>query len=172
METTEKIVEAYCRYVQGWFTLPNIKCKGQYEIDLLALNLSAGDHIDRYHIESGVSIAGGFSKLTANVFRHEWLKERVKAAGQRRTVGYFLRQKFSPPQVIEKLDQYGFGEGNYGKIIVSWGWTDEAAILSESSGIALWDFRNLLREVAQHGERRTTYFGDDTVRTLQSVRQG
>ena len=25
METTEKIVESYCRYVKGWFTLPNIK---------------------------------------------------------------------------------------------------------------------------------------------------
>ncbi|MFP5260339.1 MAG: hypothetical protein ACLGJB_00355 [Blastocatellia bacterium] len=36
METTEKIVESYCRYVKQWFTIPNIKCKGQYEIDLLA----------------------------------------------------------------------------------------------------------------------------------------
>jgi hypothetical protein len=34
METTEKIVEAYVRYVCGWATIPNIKC-GQYEIDLL-----------------------------------------------------------------------------------------------------------------------------------------
>jgi len=53
METTEKIVEAYVRYVKGWATIPNIKCPGQYEIDLLAIDpLSLG----RYHIESGVSI--------------------------------------------------------------------------------------------------------------------
>ncbi len=33
METTEKIVEAYVRYVKGWATIPNIKCPGQNEID-------------------------------------------------------------------------------------------------------------------------------------------
>ena len=53
METTEKIVESYVRYVRGWATIPNIKCPGQYEIDLLAIDpLNLG----RYHIESGVSI--------------------------------------------------------------------------------------------------------------------
>ena len=36
METTEKIVEAYVRYVKRWATIPNIRCDGQYEIDLLA----------------------------------------------------------------------------------------------------------------------------------------
>jgi hypothetical protein len=34
METTEKIVEAYVRYVKRWATIPNIKCDGQFEIDL------------------------------------------------------------------------------------------------------------------------------------------
>ena len=38
METTEKIVEAYVRYVKGWATIPNIKCPGQNEIDILAVN--------------------------------------------------------------------------------------------------------------------------------------
>ena len=33
METTERIVEAYVRYIKGWATIPNIKCPGQYEID-------------------------------------------------------------------------------------------------------------------------------------------
>jgi len=37
METTEKIVESCGRYVKGWFTISNIKCSGQYEIDLLAV---------------------------------------------------------------------------------------------------------------------------------------
>ena len=48
METTEKIVEAYVRYVKGWATIPNIKCHGQYEIDLIAIDLC---NLDRYHIE-------------------------------------------------------------------------------------------------------------------------
>jgi hypothetical protein len=51
METTEKIVESYVRYVRGWATIPNIKCPGQYEIDLLAIDPV---NLDRYHIESGV----------------------------------------------------------------------------------------------------------------------
>ena len=54
METTERIVEAYVRYVKRWATIPNIKCEGQFEIDLLAI-----DHrrLDRYHIESGLVVA-------------------------------------------------------------------------------------------------------------------
>jgi hypothetical protein len=33
MESTEKIVEAYVRYVKNWFTIPNIKCKEQLEME-------------------------------------------------------------------------------------------------------------------------------------------
>ena len=85
METTEKIVEAYVRYVKGWATIPNIKCSGQYEIDLLAIDPV---NLDRYHIESGVSISGSHSKLTAKPFSEKDLKIRVKTAVQRRTIGY------------------------------------------------------------------------------------
>ena len=45
--TTEKIVEAYVRYIKGWATIPNIKCPGQYEIDLIAIDPV---NFDRYHI--------------------------------------------------------------------------------------------------------------------------
>ena len=38
METTERIVEAYVRYIKGWATIPNIRCGGQLEIDLLAID--------------------------------------------------------------------------------------------------------------------------------------
>jgi hypothetical protein len=33
LETTERIVEAYARYAQGWATLPNIRCDGQLVAD-------------------------------------------------------------------------------------------------------------------------------------------
>ncbi len=65
METTEKIVEAYVRYVKGWATIANIKCPGQFEIDLLAVDPRTGD---KYHVESGVSVSGSYSKLTAKPF--------------------------------------------------------------------------------------------------------
>jgi hypothetical protein len=60
VETTEKIVEAYVRYVRGWATIPNIKCGGQFEIDLIAVDPRS---LDRYHIESGISGSDGFSRL-------------------------------------------------------------------------------------------------------------
>ncbi|MCK4736772.1 MAG: hypothetical protein KAT65_30230, partial [Methanophagales archaeon] len=71
METTEKIVESYCRYVKGWFTVPNIKCSGQYEIDLLAVDPSSNTDVKRYHVECGVSISGAYSKLTGKEFSQE-----------------------------------------------------------------------------------------------------
>lgn len=80
METTEKIVDSYCRYVKDLFTIPNIRCSGQYEIDLLAVELSPKNDVKRYHIECGVSISGSHSKLTGKEFSQEKLKERVKQA--------------------------------------------------------------------------------------------
>ena len=60
METTERIVEAYVRYIKHWATIPNIKCKGQREIDLFAIDPITNR---RYHIETSVSISGGISPL-------------------------------------------------------------------------------------------------------------
>ncbi len=163
METTERIVEAYVRYVEGWATIPNIRCDGQMEIDLLAINPVT---LERYHIESGVSVSGSYSKLTNHPYSPEALKQRVKQAGQRRTLGYFRDRKFGDPHVISKLSDYGFKDGNYRKVVVTWGWyagVDEAA---RRDGIELWDFRDLIHKVAQRFTDDRTYFGDDTLRTL------
>jgi hypothetical protein len=167
METTEKIVESYCRYVKQWFTIPNIKCRGQYEIDLLALDTTKAKKLGRFHIECGVSISGSYSKLTAKDFSEKDLKTRVKAAGQRRTIGYFLYRKFNNPEVLKKLKEYGFTPGNYKKIIVTWGWTPEAKQIADKKNIILWDFRNLIEEIALAHQKRKTYFTDDTARTIQ-----
>ncbi len=167
METTEKIVDSYCRYVKKWFTIPNIKCKGQYEIDLLATDPSSGNGLKRYHIESGVSISGVYSKLTANLFSTDRLKIRVKQAGQRRTLGYFVQRKFGSPEVLRELGEYGFKPGNYEKVIVTWGWTKEARQEAEKAGVILWDFRNVLRNIAEACGNKETYFTDDTLRTIQ-----
>jgi hypothetical protein len=164
METTEKIVEAYVRYVKGWATIPNIKCPGQYEIDLLAIDPV---NLHRYHIESGVSISGSYSRLTAKKYSDQDLKIRVKSAGQRRTLGYFAQRKFSAKPVQETLKNYGFKKGNYSKVIVSWGWTDEAAKSAKQKRIKLWDFREILKEIAEAFHKEKVYFIDDTLRTLQ-----
>ena len=110
METTEKIVESYCRYIKQWFTIPNIRCQGQYEVDLLAVDTKSFDGLGRYHIECGVSISGSYSKLTDKPFSTERLRIRVEQAGQRRTLGFFVQRKFEPPQVLAELSKYGFCE--------------------------------------------------------------
>lgn len=125
METTERIVEAYVRYVKGCATIPNLRCGGQLEIDLLAINPKT---FERFHIESGVSISGPFSQLTDRAFSAEALKTRGQTPAQRRTIGYFRDRKFSGPGIISTLADYGFADDNYSKVIVSWGWTEGAAI--------------------------------------------
>ena len=163
METTEKIVEAYVRYVRGWATITNIKCLGQYEIDLLAIDPVDGS---RYHIESTVSVSRSYSKLTAKPFSHKSLKQRGKVAGQRRTIGYFAQRKFSAPEVIKTLKRYGFKRGNYEKIVVAWSATEEAKKKAQKSGIVLWYFRELMKQIRNEIKDGRTYFVDDTLRTL------
>ncbi len=164
METTEKIVEAYCRYIKGWATLPNIKCPGQYEIDLIAIDPRSNG---RYHIESGVSISGAYSRLTARPFSNDRLKQRAETAGQRRTLGYFAERKFGAKEVIDTLKGYGFQPGQYSRIIVTWGWEEEAKSQADAKGIILWDFRDLLREIGETFKKDRGYYTDDTLRTLQ-----
>ncbi len=167
METTEKIVEAYVRYVKGWFTIPNIKCDGQLEIDLLAVHLADCREVRRYHIESGISISGAYSRLTNRPFSSDDLKVRVKQAGQRRTLGYFTERKFGEPSVVEKLKTFGFVRGNYSKVIVTWGWDADVPAAAKEAGVELWDFKEILKEIAERCQSDRTYFTDDTMRTLQ-----
>lgn len=167
METTEKIVESYCRYVKQLFTIPNIKCKGQYEIDLLAIDTTSTKKLQRYHIECGVSISGSYSKLTAKRFSEKALKTRNKQAEQRRTLGYFIQRKFNVTEVTSELEKYGFVQGNYQKVIVTWGVTPDAKALAEKKNIKIWDFRKLLHEIAEVHKNHKTYFTDDTARTIQ-----
>ncbi len=164
METTEKVVEAYVRYVKGWATIPNIKCDGQFEIDLLAIDPKCGE---KYHIESGVSVSGAYSKLTAKPYDPELIKVRVHQAGQRRTLGYFAERKFSAPGIIKALTEYGFDQGHYQKIIVTWDCDADVEALAASLGITIWNFQKLLKEISQAFRNKRSYFTDDTLRTLQ-----
>ncbi len=164
METTERVVEAYVRYVKGWATIPNIRCAGQNEIDLLAIDPVT---LERYHIEVSVHITGGFSRLTNKVFDPVLVRERVQKPKQRRTLGFFIERKFEPVGVRKALERYGFETGHYRRIIVTWGWTDDVGPEAQARGIELWDFRTVLAEIAAHCEHKSHYFTDDTLRTLQ-----
>ena len=167
METTEKVVESYCRYVKEWFTIPNIKCPGQYEVDLLAVDTKNPRKLGRYHIECGVSISGSYSKLTTKEFSSDRLKQRVEAAGQRRTLDYFIKRKFNIPEVIAELAKYGFVPGNYQRVIVTWDATDDARQLAQEQDIEILDFPDLLHKIADAHREQKKYFTDDTARTIQ-----
>jgi hypothetical protein len=163
METTEKIVEAYVRYVKGWATIPNLRCTGQFEIDLLAINPVS---LERYHIETSVSGSQNFSRLTTKTFDPELLKEKVEKAGQRRTLGFFLERKFGVPEVKAELAKYGFVDGEYHNVIVTWDWTPEAAAEAKQAGVVLWSFQEIMREIAATIRHKRSYFTDDTLRTI------
>jgi hypothetical protein len=163
METTERIVESYVRYVKGWATIPNIRCDGQYEIDLIAIDPATSA---RYHIETSVSGTSAFSKLTAKEFDPGLLKERVQKAKMRRTLGYFIEHKFGRPAVAAKLKAYGFEADKHQKIIVTWGWTQEAKAAAAAAGIELWHFQEIARRIADLVRHKRSYFTDDTLRTI------
>jgi hypothetical protein len=163
LETTEKIVEAYVRHVKGWATISNIRRDGQYEIDLLAIDPKT---LGRYHIETSVSASQVFAKLTATAFDFLLLKERVQKPKMRRTLGYFIEHKFGTPAVVAKLRDYGFEPGAYGRIVVSWGWTDEAQAAADAAQIDLWDFRQIMAEISDSIHHKRNYFTDDTLRTI------
>jgi hypothetical protein len=163
METTEKIVEAYVRYVKRWATIPNIRCDGQFEIDLLAIDPVT---LARYHIETGVSVSQVYSKLTVEKFDPVLLKQRGHVAKMRRTLGYFTEHKFEPAPVIERLKEYGFNKGKYTKVVVTWDATPEAKAAAAKAKIEIWDFREIMRKIDETIRGKRSYFTDDTLRTI------
>jgi hypothetical protein len=166
-ETTEKIVESYVRYVKGWATISNIKCPDQHEIDLLAINPKS---LERYHIESSVSLPGtGFSKLTNGTFDREQMKVSSKAPTQQRTIGFFIERKFGADGIVNTLAAYGFIPGNYHKIVVTWDCEPEAKETAKQNGIEVWEFPDLLDEIVAMVGHGKQYVMDDTIRTLQML---
>jgi len=84
----------------------------------------------------------------------------------RRTLGYFMAQKFEQESVRQKLKSYGFEPGNHTRVIVTWEGTPEAFSQAKEKEVAIWRFPDLLREIAQKLESNSSYFVDDTVRTI------
>jgi hypothetical protein len=163
METTEKIVEAYVRYVKRWATIPNLRCGPLKELDLFAIDPCTDA---RYHIETSVSISGAYSKLTAKELAPDEHKDRVKQAGARRKLSYFLEHKFSPEPVRAELASLGCDPNKVNRVIVTWDATPEALAAAEAAGVMVWLFPDMLEKIERIAGREKTYFGDDTLRTL------
>src|SRR5690348_12816276 len=154
METTERIVEAYVRYVKGWATIPNLRCEGQKEIDLFAIDPVTDE---RWHIETSVSISSGFSALTNDPFEAGEHKERVKAATARRKLGFFLAEKFSPQAVEERLACLGCMPGKLRRSIVTWDWKTGVQEAAAAHGIELWSLPSIMSEIAKKAREGRSY---------------
>jgi hypothetical protein len=169
VETTEKIVEAYVRYVKGWATIPNLRCEGQKEIDLFAIDPVTDE---RWHIETSVSISSGFSALTNGPFESGEHKNRTKAAAARRKLGFFLHEKFLPAAVEQRLACLGCAPGKLRRAIVTWDWKDGVEEAAAAEGIELWRLPALMEEVAQKSRVGRAYFADDILRTIDLFARG
>ena len=169
METTEKIVEAYVRYVKGWATIPNLRCEKQKEIDLFAIDPKTND---RWHIETSVSISSGFSKLSSDTYEDGEHKIRAKQAGARRKLGFFLKEKFGHDAVGKKLAEYGCETNKTKRVIVTWDCKPGVVEAAEAEGIEVWLLPDLMHQIATMAKSGKTYFSDDTLRTITLFARG
>ena len=61
---------------------------------------------------------------------------------------FFVKKKFVDSGVLKTLAKYGFKPGGYTKVIVTCGWTPDAKEAADQQDITLWDFREIMREMA------------------------
>lgn len=169
METTERIVEAYVRYVKGWATIPNLRCDAQKEIDLFAIDPVTDE---RWHIETSVSISSGFSALTNEPFTSGEHKERVKAASARRKLGFFLAEKFLPKAVEERLACFGCAPGKLRRAIVTWEWKDGVPEAAAAAGVEVWALPDMMQQIAEKSRQGRGYLNDDILRTIDLFARG
>ncbi|MGN6154835.1 MAG: hypothetical protein ACTHN4_03770 [Sphingomicrobium sp.] len=169
METTERIVEAYVRYVKGWATIPNLRCDAQKEIDLFAIDPVTDE---RWHIETSVSISSGFRALTNEPFTPGEHKERVKAATARRKLGFFVAEKFEPKAVEERLACFGCAPGKLRRAIVTWEWKDGVPEAAAAAGIEVWALPEMMQQIAEKSRQGRAYLADDILRTIDLFGRG
>jgi hypothetical protein len=170
MEASEKVVESYFRYVKKYFTIPNLTCGGQKEIDLIGMRESDGKVL-RVHVEVSVTTSGAFKKINSKPYSEAKKKTRGGSASERVKIGYFVDSKFNDTNVISSLKDYGFSRNNYEKVIVAWDWDPTVESIAEENGIKLLRFKEILKEMMDVFGKNESYFSDDTVRLLQLLKR-
>jgi len=82
------------------------------------------------------------------------------------TTERIVEHKFGAPGVIGRLKDFGFEPEFHSKVVVSWGWTDEAKSAADAANIHLWDFRQIVRDISDSIRGQRSYFSDDALRTI------
>jgi hypothetical protein len=62
-----------------------------------------------------------------------------------------------PPQLATESRTLDLNWG-YRNAVASWGWTDEAKAAADAEHVELWDFRELVRQIADSIRDRRSYF--------------
>lgn len=146
MEPEVSLIEKYLQTVCKCFTMTNIRCRGQKEIDLLAINPKTEE---KFHVESSV-----------------WTNRRLNSS----SLAKLVDKKFNDLRVKEKIGEF-FGKSDYRKwLVVSP--QDENPQLDKyagSLGIEIWYIevmvRMIMRKMCRYGSR------DHVLRTLEIVKQ-
>ena len=164
METTEHIVESYVRFVRGWFTNSNIKCKNGKEIDILAIDPITGK---KYHIECGITHTKAWAlKKSPSKTDYSIKKDGSKKWHHRNSVDFFIENKFSDKHVQGKLKQMGFEKCK--KIIACFHVSDPSVIkYAKTKKIETIEIKDKIPELMK--VLGDTYYSDDILRTLQLV---
>ena len=152
------IIEKYYQEILHCFTMTNIKCKGNKEIDLLAINPRT---LEKYHVEARISTARGFALREKDTYTS-------KGRAHRRGLDYFSKKKFNHSFVTQKIREI-FSDSNYRKILVVWSTEDDfkrlADIAKKKYNIELFGLRNIIFELIVRGSYRGSR--DDILRTLE-----
>ena len=93
MEPEVSLIEKYLQTVCKCFTMTNIRCRGQKEIDLLAVNPRTEE---KFHVESSV-----------------WINRRLNSS----SLAKLVDKKFNDLRVKEKIGEF-FGKSDYKKWLV------------------------------------------------------
>lgn len=138
--------------------MTNIRLKGNKEIDILALNPNTNE---RFHVEARIATTKGFRLGVKETFTKD-------GTGHRDGVGFFKREKFDHPAVIEKIKDV-FGTSEYKKILVVWGVkSNDVFKEAEKQGFEVKLMQHIVKEIIERiGKRRGSR--DDIMRTIELV---
>lgn len=165
MKATEQIVRSYYEHIHGLYTRPNIKGCGQCELDLIAVKTAPV--VEYWHVETTVSIADGFSRISNDKYDPEKEKERVQSAAQKKTAGYFIEKKFYAQQVMDTYQILGMENEKVKRVVVAWDFEDSAATALRDRGIEPKSIKTIFQELANHLSLETSDLDNDILKTLQ-----
>jgi len=142
--------------------MTNIKCRGNKEIDLLAINPRT---LEKFHVESRITATTGFK---IRIHDTQVSKGKSKGMPHRRGLDYFNKEKFNHDAVVSAIREI-FGDANYRKILVVWNVEDDLVdeYAEKEYGIKIYGLRGIIQDLLQHQVTRGSR--DDILRIMELV---